>query len=237
MGREQRTGVFDLRENPTLGELFAANARGVKVTIRTATVGAIAPSQQQPLGYDPVGQLCSVLVQQLTVVVNPEVDIGIGSTVPQLPTLLANVPVSWPRTSQGSLTFPLTIGDTGELIIQDRSLAEWRTKGIPVDPIDMWTHALGDAVFHPGLHTDTDPIVPPTDITATVLDGAALVKIGRNAAPTDFLAKSLPLTTAIDAMLLAGVNAGGPGAANFAAATTAWNLLKALIATTKAQGE
>lgn len=183
MGREQRTGVFDLRENPKLEDLLQRLDRNLRVTIRTATVGAIAASQQQPLGYDPATQLCSVLVQQLTVTVNPDTPQGAGSTITQPPVLLVNVPVAWPRTSSGYLTFPLNIGDTGELLIQDRSLAEWRSKGIPVDPVDNWTHNRADAVFHPGLKPDISPIAP-TDQTATVLDGPQLagVKLGRAAA-------------------------------------------------------
>ncbi len=185
MGREQRTGVYDLRENPSLADLLSAVDRYLRVTIRTSTVVRIAPSQPQPLGYDPLTQLCSVLVQQLTVTNNPDVPQGPAATVTQPPVLLVNVPVAWPRTSAGYLTFPLTIGDSGELIVQDRSLAEWRKKGYPVDPIDNWTHNRGDGVFHPGLHSDIDPIDPGigTDPTATVLDGPPLagIKLGRQA--------------------------------------------------------
>jgi len=183
MSREQRTGVYDLRETPKLEDLLQKLDRNLRVTIRTSTVGAIAASAQQPLGYDPATQLCSVLVQQLTVTVNPDAPQGQASTITQPPVLLVNVPVAWPRTNAGYLTFPLTPGDTGELIIQDRSLSEWRSKGIPVDPVDNWTHNRGDAVFHPGLHPDTNPL-PLTDQTATVLEGppVAGVKLGRSAA-------------------------------------------------------
>jgi len=182
MGREERTGVFDLRENPSLPDLLERVARNVCVSIRTATVVSVAPSQKQPLGYDPDTQLCSLLVQQLTVTTNPKKATGVGSTITQPAVLLVNVPVAWPRTGAGYLTFPLTVGDTGELIIQDRSLQEWLKKGFPVDPIDNWTHNRGDGVFHPGLHSNRpDKRLPATDQTAAVLDGPALagVKLGR----------------------------------------------------------
>lgn len=203
MGREERAGVLDLRENPSLGDLLNAIARNVRVTLRTATVVSVAPSQKQPLGYDPVTQLCSLLVQQLTTTINPKKATGAGSTITQPPVLLVNVPVAWPRTGAGYLTFPLAIGDTGELIIQDRSLQEWLKKGFPVDPIDNWTHNRGDGVFHPGLHSNRlDKRLPTTDLLATVLDGPASVgpvggvKIGRGA--VDFAIKGTTVAVALE---------------------------------------
>lgn len=250
MGNEQRTGVYDLRENPQLADLLAANARNLRVTMRTSTVGAVAASQQQPLGYDPSTQLCSVLVQQLTVTKNPNTAQGASSTITQPPVLLVNVPVAWPRTNSGGLTLPLNIGDTGELIIQDRSLAEWRSKGIPVDPIDNWTHNRGDAVFHPGLHPDTNPIVPPTDQTAAVLDGPELagVKLGRLAslgvarltdsvAPTSDMATWIgQVTTAVN-QLAAYVNAIAPGSVTPVTTVPAGTVGNISTASTKVEAE
>jgi hypothetical protein len=237
MGSEQRTGVYDLREKPKLEDLMQALDRNLRVTIRTATVGAIIASDAQPLGYDPATQLCSVLVQQLTVTKNPAAAQGAASTTTQPPLLLKNVPVSWPRTNSGHLSFPLNIGDTGELIIQDRSLAEWREKGFPVDPIDNWTHNRGDAVFHPGLHADTNPIVPPTDQTATVLEGPALagVKLGALAAlgvarQTDTVAAGASMTAWI-----AAVNAALNGLGVPVPAPTDFGIISS--ASTKVQAE
>ncbi len=234
MGREQRTGVYDLRENPSLADLLSAVDRYLRVTIRTSTVVRIAPSQPQPLGYDPLTQLCSVLVQQLTVTNNPDVPQGPAATVTQPPVLLVNVPVAWPRTSAGCLTFPLTIGDSGELIVQDRSLAEWRKKGYPVDPIDNWTHNRGDGVFHPGLHSDLDPIDPGigTDPTATVLDGPPLagIKLGRLAASpivkgTEFAAAFSTYTATVQAAQVLAALGGSPPPASPVPPTAASNLV------------
>lgn len=218
MGKEQRVGVFDLRDNPSLADLFAALDRNLRVTIRTATVVKVTASAQQPLGYDPATQLCSLLVQQLGVTVNPDVPQGANSVTTQAPLLLVNVPVAWPRTAAGYLTFPLTIGDTGELIIQDRSLAEWRKKGFPVDPIDNWTHNRGDGVFHPGLHTDLpSDLLPSTSLTSTVLEGPDIagIQLGRLAASplvkgTQLAAAFNAYSTAIAAAFTAWGNAGPP---------------------------
>jgi hypothetical protein len=249
MGKEQRTGVFDLRENPSLADLFAAADRNVRVTLRTATVGKIAPSAQQGLtGYDPVRQLCSVLVQQLTVTSNPDTAQGPGSVLVQPPLLLVNVPVAWPRTSSGYMTFPLGVGDSGELIVQDRSLAEWRAKGYPVDPIDNWTHNRGDAVFHPGLHSDLDTI-EPTDLLATVIEGTGLqgIKLGRQAAlgvarltdtvaPTENMAAWIAQVTTAVNQLATYVNALAPGSVT-PITTTPTDVGNIATASTKAKAE
>jgi hypothetical protein len=249
MSREQRTGVFDLRETPKLEDLLQKLDRNLRVTIRTSTVGAIAASAQQPLGYDPATQLCSVLVQQLTVTVNPDSPQGQASTITQPPVLLVNVPVAWPRTNAGYLTFPLTPGDTGELIIQDRSLSEWRSKGIPVDPVDNWTHNRGDAVFHPGLHPDTNPL-PLTDQTATVLEGPPLagVKLGRAAAlgvarlsddvaPAVDMATWIAQVTAAVSALATYVNAIAPGTVPPITTTPGASIGVISSASTKVQSE
>ena len=54
------------------------------------------------------------------------------------------------------------------------------TKGGPCDPLFAWTHVLESSEFHPGLRPKAGAITPATDLTATVLEGAA-VKLGRNA--------------------------------------------------------
>ena len=71
----------------------------------------------------------------------------------------------------------LRFGFTSEFM--DRSIQEWLKLGIPADPIQAATDALQDAVFDPGLHPDTDPITPATDMTAAVLHHDTTIKPGR----------------------------------------------------------
>jgi len=240
MTQESRTGVFDLRETPELAELIRIHGRNMAVKMRTATVGTVTATGLQPLGYDPAQQLCSIEVQQQTTLIDPD---DSTKSILQDPVVLANVPVAWPRTSAGYLTFPLAVGDTGELIIQDRSLTEWLKKGSPVDPIDNWTHNISDAVFHPGLHSKIDPILPPTDITATVLEGTT-IKLGRTALPiVNTLVLEQALIAAMSAMFTAGIGAGTgavgtTGTLAFTAAQAAWETTIAIaLGTTKTVAE
>lgn len=242
MGRQNRLGVYELPEDAELADVFRVHGRKIKMEIRTHVPATV-------VSYNPATQQATVTVDALeTVAVIDETQAAkiiaqggvVEGTPPNAeatlpPIKLNGIPVAWPRTNLGYVTFPLNPGDTGELIISDRSLDQWLLKGIPSDPKYAGTHAIENGVFHPGLHALANPIVPPTDTAATVLDGAALVKVGRLA--TSFLAKSPELIAAVDALLLAGVNAGGTAAANFTAATVAWNAVKAQIPTTKAMGE
>ena len=176
MGRENRTGVFEASQNPTLAELFRVVIRQVKLSMRTHTMG-------QLLEYDPVTQQARVAVDILTVVLDNSKLPGPSDPDPtftQPPVVLVDIPVAWPRTSSGYITFPLNEGDKGELHIQDRSLDAWLELGDAVDPIAAWTHALGDAVFHPHIFNDSNPIVPGTDQSAAVFEGDE-IKIGRGA--------------------------------------------------------
>lgn len=196
------------------------------MSIRTATVGVVTASPAQPLGYDPASQKVSVTVQMRQVVKNPEVSQGPGSIVTLPAVLLQNIPVAWPRTSKGYITFPLSLGDSGELIIQDRALQLWLASGKPVDPKFNWTHNINDSVFHPGLHSDLDPL-PATDLTGTVVEGDPTIKLGRSAvlgvarltdtvSPDATMAASLAqIITAVNVMAaqfnIAGPIVGAPG--------------------------
>lgn len=184
MSRQQRTGVFELPETPELYDLLRTFGRRLKLSLRTNTVGTV-------LTYNPATQKvkvnCDILqIVKAFTVGNAGVFEGTSNLnndeITQPPVILDGVPVSWPRSGGGYLTFPIVPGDTGELVIQDRSLQQWLLLGAMTDPVQAATHALQDAVFHPGLHPDTDPITPATDITSAVLHHDAFIKLGRAAA-------------------------------------------------------
>jgi len=139
--------------------MINAHALGVRVCV-PATVAS----------YDPATQKANVILGFLTARITDD------GEVPDLP-LQINVPVEWMRTSTGYLTFPLVPGDTGKVVICDRSLEKWLQTGSPTDPGLRTTHQLIDGVFQPGLHPDIDPITPPTSLTHTVLEGV-LIKLG-----------------------------------------------------------
>jgi len=175
--RENRTGVFELGQNPELADLFRVALRGLSLSLRTHTMGTV-------VAYNPATQRATVRVDVLQVIKNlaiPPSAVDPNPTSTQAPVILTNIPVAWPRSGGGYLTFPLNPGDTGELHVQDRTLQQWTALGQATDPVGAFTHSLADSVFHPNLHPDTDPISPPTDPTAAVLHHDALIKLGRAA--------------------------------------------------------
>ena len=177
MPRENQTGVFEIPQDPKLADLFRAALRNLKVQIRTHTVGTVT-------AYDAATQRADVSVDVLQVVRDnfTQPTTANPNPVATLPAVqLKGIPVAWPRAGSSYLTFPLSAGDTGEVHIQDRNLGQWIQLGDAVDPVSAITHALADGVFHPNIHPDNDPITPPTDEAAAVLEGEA-IKLGRLAA-------------------------------------------------------
>lgn len=65
--------------------------------------------------------------------------------------LIPNVPIVWPRTKSGSISFPLSKGDGVLILCAERSLDEWLSKGTVVAPEDKRRYALIDAIAIPGL--------------------------------------------------------------------------------------
>jgi len=230
MGRENRTGVFDSKQEMELDELFRAEERKIALKIRTSVACQVVATTAQPLGFDPATQKVSLELAPRPVIINKE---QADQDIVQPPIILQNIPVAFPRTSQGYITFPIAVGDTGELIIQDRSIAKWMGTGVAQDPGFRWTHNPQDGVFHPGLHPDTSPITPPVDLTATVVDGT-LIKIGRNA--TSFALKA-ELLDALDAFANAVPVPNDGGAAIQTAFKAVYLALAPILATTKTQIE
>lgn len=65
--------------------------------------------------------------------------------------VIPNVPVAWPGSVDGSLTFPLNRGDTVLLVFSERSMDEWLAQGGVVSPSDGRKFDLKDAVAIPRL--------------------------------------------------------------------------------------
>jgi len=185
--RANRKGAYEIPIDPKIADLFRGALRNLRLELRTHTVGKVKT-------YNPANQTAIIEVEILQVFK----DLGTLPTALDPAPLqvqpaikLFDIPVYFPRTSSGYVEFPVNPGDTGELHIQDRTLQKWLDIGIATDPLTSFTHALADSVFHPGLVFDKSSVKRPTDMTATVLDGTALVKIGANATEFGTLALSL----------------------------------------------
>jgi hypothetical protein len=177
MGRENRVGIYELLQDPELADLFKVALRSLALDLRTHTLCTVtnynAATQRVSVEVDMRERVLDTSKTPSTADPNP--------TVLQEPIVLKDLPVAWPRTTAGYLTFPLAIGDRGELHVQDRALDRWLLAGQVAEPPRHWTHDLADSVFHPHVYHAGSTIAPPTDQTATVLEGV-IVKIGRLAA-------------------------------------------------------
>lgn len=180
MGRENRTGLYELTIDPELEDLFRVAMRQTKLAIRTHTVCSV-------VAYNAATKRVDVSVDILQVVrnnVSTPTPQNPNPTTVQEPVILRGLPIAWPGTSQGFLTFPITPGLKGELHVQDRSLEAWLSLEKATDPVAAWTHNLSDSVFHPTMIAPSG--APFMDPAATVLEGESLVKIGAGA--VDFVA-------------------------------------------------
>jgi Phage protein Gp138 N-terminal domain len=100
------------------------------------------------VSYDAAKQTATIEPMVKRVSHGPD-DERIVDTLPVLP----DVPVEWPRGGGYFLSMPLEAGDGGALWFPDTDIGAWRETGQVVDPGDERLHALGGAVFRPGLET------------------------------------------------------------------------------------
>lgn len=219
MGRENLAKTaFDLPREPETTDILRVLSRRVKLSIRTHVPAKV-------IAYDAATQKATVEVATKQVVkvvdlrrIPPDAESVEGvpptATATRRAFILPNVPVVWPRTIAGYITFPLVAGDTGELHVGDRDLTAWIKAGVASRPVQLRTHDLADSVFHPGLHADTNPITPATSSTATVVAGTAQVQIGSTLA-TESATKAESLLTALIAAVTAAPTVPMDGGASF----------------------
>ncbi len=99
--------------------------------------------------YDPLTQTVDLLP-----LIDPQVEQEDGTFVALPLPVLPHVPVAFPAAGGFRITFPLKIGDTGQVIVSDLSMDLWQQQGGHVSPKDQRSHHHADAVFYPGLHPD-----------------------------------------------------------------------------------
>lgn len=210
MSVASRDRADDPGVDPGLVDLAKLIKRWVDIELRVH-----APARV--VSFDPATCKATVRVELL-----PVNDV-LGEDVPDIPLVLQLVPVRYQRATSGGTTIPLLPGDTGHVSFSDRALAAWLQNGNPVAPVDPESgrcHDLGDAFFEPGLMTDADAIANgPVDMTATVVDGLALVKVGANAThPTIYADAFIPI---FNTFLIDLIASAAPALAEVVAAATA----------------
>ena len=96
--------------------------------------------------------------------------------------ILNNVPVVFPRSGKSHLVFPISRGDTGQILFNERSIDVWQMKGERVDPGDPRKHDLNDAVFIPGLSSQENlPKVSSMNNSLELKHGDAVIEIREDA--------------------------------------------------------
>lgn len=178
--------------DPDLADIVRLLRRACAVDVRVSVPARV-------IAFDPITCKATVRVEFLRII-----DVR-GEEVPDIPTLLSNVPVRFDRSAIAGTTYPITTGTTGRVVFSDRALAAWLQNGNPVAPVDPESgrmHNLADAIFECGVMTDADAIAAgPIDMTGLVVDGP-LVKLGAAAAQpvilgTAFLAALSSFLTAV----------------------------------------
>lgn len=153
--------------NPELIDVLELWRRNIELELRVSAPATV-------VSYNPTTQRATVQLGAL-----PVAYVGADTRALE-PIEIPEVPVRWLGTAAGYVTMPLEQGDTGHVLFTDRCLTEWLNKGKPVDPINGRTHALGDAIFEPGLRHKQNVITPATDLQALVVE-SDMVKLGRGA--------------------------------------------------------
>lgn len=162
---------------PTLVDVIAAAVASRVGALHTSAPGVVE-------SYDAAEQKATIRLAIMGRRFDGATDSIVAFDLPLLP----NVPVSFPSTPLGSLTFPVMPGDPVVVVFAERSIDEWKTAGEPgVEPRDHRRFSLSDAVAFP-CSSSFATAIPPEGLAdgATVLRGDD-VRLG-DATAVDFVA-------------------------------------------------
>lgn len=215
--RSNRTDPWGIPEVPETADLHHSSDRNLALKLRTHQTATVTKVSADGRTVDVlVGSLAKVKDHDATPTRRNPNPVKINK-----PVELSGIPVAIWETAAGRFTVPIVAGDTGELHIQDRDLSAWMRVGIPVEPGSAFTHMLGDAVFHPTVRKTG--VGPDVDKTATVVDGALLVKIGAEAS------EFVPLVESLESYLSALFTAGAAAAVPQDGGKSALTLMASLV--------
>jgi len=94
--------------------------------------------------------------------------------------IITNVPVIWPRTSEGAITFPLSKGDGVLLVFAERSIDEWLSSGKQVTPADGRSYDLSDAIAIAGCFDFSTSLSLPNNDDFQIVFNENTIKIKRD---------------------------------------------------------
>ena len=135
------------KENPQ-GEATPTMANVIKQARKAGAVDLRVSMPAEVVKYDHVKQ--KVDVKPLL-----KKKYNDGSVVEQ--PVIYNVPVGHPRAGEAFVHMPIKKGHYVWLIFGDKSLDKWLSTGGNVDPEDVRSHHISDAVAYPGVYPFSDP--------------------------------------------------------------------------------
>lgn len=150
-----------MADTKTLRDLLDAESYDTRVQVRT-----VIPAKVK--SYSSATQRATI-----ELATRGRVLLEDGRTVTQPVIVLSDIPVVWPGCGDGYLHLGLGAGDTGVVLVCDRSIATWRTTGQASEAAHPFPHNLSDSIFLPGLRPDTRPLVPPPR-SGTTLQGSEI---------------------------------------------------------------
>jgi len=110
--------------------------------------------------------------------------------------ILTEVPIGYTQTKQYSITLPINIGDTGQLIFNERQLDNWIVNNEIKEPDDTRKHSLSDALFIPNFvsRINNIPNISESELEIRTRDNLTKIRINENGTITadckDFIINS-----------------------------------------------
>jgi len=110
--------------------------------------------------------------------------------------ILTEVPIGYTQTKQYSITLPINIGDTGQLIFNERQLDNWIVNDEIKEPDDTRKHSLSDALFVPNFvsRVNNIPNISESELEIRTRDNLTKIRINENGTITadckDFIVNS-----------------------------------------------
>ena len=204
--------------DPELAELIRRAIASERVDIQVSMPGIV-------VSYDAETETAEIQPATRRARYNSDDEI-VAEDIPPI----QNVPVIWPSCAAFSFHGVLAPGDGVDLVFSTYSHAGYRNTGKLATPLDLRPQSLSYPKAYPGFKPksatgkDTDnsvgkPTAGPTNPARIHFVGAG-VEVGKTALDPVVTASKLKLI--LDAAWASGAAAGGPGAANFTAVTTAW---------------
>ncbi len=95
---------------------------------------------------------------------------------------LTEVPIGYTQTNQFGITFPINVGDTGQVIFNERQLDNWVVNDEIVQPDDTRKHSLSDGLFLPNFvnRQNLIPSINQSNLEIKTKDGNGKIYITPN---------------------------------------------------------